>query len=536
MKTNTAITIVLILFVTFAVRLYPTIISEMPFSTDAWPLIRNTELLLQNTPVSLSSGLFDGYNNFWPANQLFGVVFSQILGLSPITAMALGMPIVAALAVPIFYFLVKRLTGNGDLALMATAIFSTAFPYALFMAGVTKETFASPIYLSVMLLFLLKQNWKTTLLFTVASVALVLSHHLTAFLTIGILLGLTVASLVTKKNPQLDNSFKSNMFLLVLFSGVTCAYFVLYALPAFQFALSGSDLLSVGAYQIVGLLVVLYFALKPKRQSKKSGILGQVVGLGFVCLMLVLITATSILPNAPIIPSSYLVFALPFILATPLMVFAVTGSDKKQGSLLFPIVWFVVLLVFGGYALFSNSISGVSYVYRTLNFLLAPLAILAAFGLYKFYKIPKLSARVWAKAGVLVLVFSMIALSVYGVYAAVSLQESYLGYFWRYEPSEFKASEWVTQNGGNQTVASDVKVQYLIDGYFNGRVDVMAGYSYLGGDGEPPSVLYVYDQMNQNGYVLYQSSPVTLPSNWTDKLSGYNCVYVNSEVSIYVKR
>ncbi len=93
-----------------------------------------------------------------------------------------------------------------------------------------------------------------------------------------------------------------------------------------------------------------------------------------------------------------------------------------------------------------------------------------------------------------------------------------------------------TQNGGNQTLAGDVKVQYLIDGYFNGTVDVMAGYRYLDGDGEPPSVLYVYGQMSQNGYVLYQSSPVALPSGWAEKLSGYNCVYVNSEVSIYVKR
>ncbi len=108
-----------------------------------------------------------------------------------------------------------------------------------------------------------------------------------------------------------------------------------------------------------------------------------------MCVLLVLISATSILPNAPIIPQSYLVFGLPFLLMTPAVVFAVTGSDKKKSSLLFPIVWFVVLLMFGGYALFSSSIGGISYVYRILNFLIAPIAILAAYGLHKFIGIPQ---------------------------------------------------------------------------------------------------------------------------------------------------
>src|SRR5665648_53429 len=133
-----ALFILIPLLIALTLRLYPTLISGMPFSTDAWPLIRNTELLIQNTPIPLSSNIFDGYNNFWPAIQLFGAILSIITTLPAITSMALGIPIAAALTIPIFYLLVKKITQNNTISLIAATLLATAFPYALFTAGVTK--------------------------------------------------------------------------------------------------------------------------------------------------------------------------------------------------------------------------------------------------------------------------------------------------------------------------------------------------------------------------------------------------------------
>ena len=150
----------IVLLIALSLRLYPTMISGMPFSTDAWPLIRNTELIIQNTPVPLNSAIFDAYNNFWPAIQLFGATLSQITGLPPITAMAIGIPIAAALATLIFYYLVKKLTQNSTIALTASLMLATALSYTLYTAGVTKEAFASPIYMTLILLFILKHDKK----------------------------------------------------------------------------------------------------------------------------------------------------------------------------------------------------------------------------------------------------------------------------------------------------------------------------------------------------------------------------------------
>ncbi len=247
MKKTLFILVFLLLGLTLALRLYPTLISGMPFSIDSWPLIRNTELLLHNTPIPLNSIIFDGYNNFMPASQLFGTILSRITNLPPINTMALGLPIVASLTIPIFYVLAKKITGNTQIGLIATALLATAFPYTLSSAGVIKETFASPIYIALILLFLLKHDWKIIFLFSTASIALVLSHQLTAFMAIAIVTGLTISSYITKTSKeQKTNSNKSNILFTAILATVIALYFGIYAYPALITTINPSDLLTAG--------------------------------------------------------------------------------------------------------------------------------------------------------------------------------------------------------------------------------------------------------------------------------------------------
>ena len=254
-----ALYVLIPLLIALSLRLYPTLITGMPFSTDGWPIIRNTELIIKNTPIPLNSKIFDGYNNFMPANSLFGAILSEVTSIAPTNTMALGIPIVGALAIPIFYVLVNKITKNSKISLIASILLATAFPYALFTAGVTKETFASPIYMSLILLFLLKHNWKTALLFSTVSIALVLSHQVTAFLTIVVLSILAVGLYVSKGNKEQNiNSGKSNILFIGILSAVATLYFGLYARPALILTLTPSDLLTVGAYVILVTGTIVY--------------------------------------------------------------------------------------------------------------------------------------------------------------------------------------------------------------------------------------------------------------------------------------
>ncbi len=536
MKKTEAFYVLIPLLIAAAIRLYPPLVSGMPFSTDGWPLIKNAVVLVQNSPIPLGSNLLDNYNSFYPTISIFGAQLSEIMGLSTITTMAVSIPLVAALTIPIFYLLVKKLTQNSKIALIAAILLATAFPYALFTAGVTKETFASPIYISLILIFLLKHDWKTTTIFSVMSVALVLTHHLTAFLAVGILAALTVASFISKDRERNLNSTSSNLLFTAILAGVTGLYLGTFAFNALSVNVTTGDLLSVGAYQFLLLAATVYIIGVTNKKSTKR-MLWKFIGVLLAILaIIVVVTNTSLLPTAPVIPVYYLLFGLPFLIALPVVSIGLNSLYRKSFSLLVPLLWLMPVFAFASYGVFANPAAGLSYAVRSINFLLPPLMILVAIGLYKLYdstNYPK--TRTLKVMVVCAVVFSMATLNVNSLYATVSLQEPYLGYFWRYEPSEFQAANWLSTNINNQTVAGDSKVYYLVNDYFEKDVSITAGLNYLQGNGSVPEILYIYNQMKSNGYVLYQGIPITLPTNWTDKLSNYDAIYANSEVTIYAR-
>lgn len=531
-----AYVLALIFAVALLFRFYPLLISGLPFSTDGWSSIRNTELLIQNTPVSLgNNSLFDGYNNYWPANSLFGAVFSEVTGLAPIDAMAIGIPLAGALTIPLFYVLVRKVTENTKIALIATVLLATAYPYALFTAGVTKETFANPIYISIILIFFLAPSWKRTLLFTATSVALVLSHHLAALLTIGVLASLTIA-LFYSKTGKVGSSVKSNVGLLAILSGVALAYFGLFAYNGLVFSLAPSDLLTVGAYQLLVLSLVLFFSAKPNFPSRKTMIFGCLATFVLACSFVFFLTRKSLVTGAPTLPLHYFLYASPFIIALPLMMLGFGGLHKRQSTLLVPLFWLALLIGFEGYAIFSGSPMGLTLVSRTLNFLALPLFILVGIAFYKLYVYSKgLRASRVLGVGVLATVLVVASLNSYSMFASVSLQEPYMGYFWLYRTPEKSASNWIAINTNNQTVAGDMKVSYLLKGYFNVKVDMLQGLKFLEDNSSVPELLFVYPEMSTNGYVFLSGNVLALPENWTSKLTDLNNVYSNGMVNLYAK-
>jgi hypothetical protein len=232
------------------IRLYPTLLSGLPFSTDAWPPIRNTELILRHTPISLNDKVFDGYNNYWPSNSLFGAVFSEVVGIDPLRAMSVGIPLTATLAIPIFYVLTNKIVGKHEVAFAASTMLATAYPYALFTAGVTKETYANPLYMMVILLFLNVRKRRNILPFMIVSSTLVLTHHLTALVTIAVLAGIALSDVI----GMIKNGFGMDTFAfvpLVALATVTILYNGLYAYQGLKLNLTFSDWLSIISYQII---------------------------------------------------------------------------------------------------------------------------------------------------------------------------------------------------------------------------------------------------------------------------------------------
>ncbi|MCS7119591.1 MAG: hypothetical protein NZ952_00015 [Candidatus Bathyarchaeota archaeon] len=522
------------LSIAILLRLYPTISSGQPFSVDAWSPIRNSELLIEHSPISLGEDkIFDGYNNYWPAVSIFGALLANTVDAKPKETMAVAVPLTASLTVIILYALLSRALSSPKPALFASTLLASAFPYSLFTAGVTKETYASPLYLLLILTpILYKCDWRQIIILTISSMGLVLSHHLTALIAAASLGGMTLASLIVGIEGRPGREWTVILPFLIL-TTVGGIYFASFAYRGLKVTLTINDLLSAASYQTIAFAITLYFATRTKRKHSIRTVLSSSTLALTGLLFMLLCTVKPITPDAPTLPLHYALHAAPYILPSPLIIL---GFQEARGKENFPLLfWLACILGLEAYAIFGNPPVGLTLIYRTLNFLCAPLAVFTAIGLHALFPEKEGFNRRHhinlAAAGCLLL---LTALNSYGVYAAVNLQERFLGYFWLYTGQEYEAAEWISKAVGSQRIAGDVKVLYLLKGYFNKDVDVTQGLLYLtGGSSAKPRILFTYNRMLNNGYVVYQGLSANLPAEWTVKASYMSQVYCNGEVKIF---
>ncbi len=220
------------------------------------------------------------------------------------------------------------------------------------------------------------------------------------------------------------------------------------------------------------------------------------VALALTLLLIWLTTVRALIPGAPVLPARYIVYAGPFIAAAPLCILGYESIRKMHDEqYVMPLFWLAAVLGLEGYAVFGSRDPslGLTLAYRGINFLQPPVAILLAIGLHEIYERWRL--RKTAKASVAIIMLLTLSLNVFGVYAAIHLQERYMGYFWLYRVQEYEAARWVKTVLSDKTVACDVKIAYILKCYFNLRVDEFQGLKYLNGESGQPRILFTYDRM-----------------------------------------
>jgi asparagine N-glycosylation enzyme membrane subunit Stt3 len=524
------------LLIALVLRLYPYLVTGLPFAIDAWALIRNTELILEHTPVNLDNQIFDGYNNYWPANSLFGAIVSEITSLPPLQAMAIFLPITGATTILIFYALVKKIY-NTKIAFIASLIFAVAFTHAFFTAGVTKETYANPLYILLMLIFLHPRIEKTKqiLLFTITSTTLVLTHHLTTIITIAILSSIALVRLIKATKKGLPAN-RRDFLLLGILGAATIIDYAAYAHKGFWLTLTYSDWLSMASYQTITFTLALYLISKPSMSSQNKIVITSLGALTLGFVFTVLLVKKPFIAGLPVMPERYLIYDSPYIIIPPLITlgYRYVHMQKQHNALIVPMFWLAVVAALEGYAVFANSVLSIMLANRALNFLHPPLAILAAAGLYRLYKTDKKHrSRKFLKTLTVAAILFIIVLNIYSLYAAISLEEKYLGHSCKYLKQEYMAGKWITTNNANITIAGDWKISHLLKDYFQQKTDHIQALLYLNGKtGSQPQILFIHDQMIKNGYLIsYQV--LDLPENWTEKTAQLNLIYSNGLASLY---
>ena len=521
----------IVFLIALVIRLYPTLITGMPFSIDAWSPIRNSEVIVKYTPINLESNLLDGYNSYWPANSFYGIILSYLTGVDSMEAMSIGIPLAGSLTIVIFYALVYRVLSSHEVALIASLILATVYPYSFFTAGVTKETYANPLYILLISLFLFRKGyWRTILLFTLVAVALVTAHHLSTIVTMLVLTSIILARIVIRVKKGIETDTYDFIFFSILLVAAVL-YYMLFAIRGFKYTIGFSDVISVISYEVVFFTAAVYIVLTYKYTSLRGFIESSITVIILTALALIS-TRISIVVGAPVLPVYYIIYMAPFIVLSPIVVLGIrkiiVKLEENKMTLIF---WLTVLLGLEAYAVFSGSPLGLTLAYRIINFICIPFSILAGYALHEIYVELK-NTRIYRVLLVFVIVVSTIAISIYTLHASIHLHEEYLGYFWQYNIQEYRAAEWLSKVSSD-VIAGDVKSTGILRDYFRLKVDVLQGLQYLTKGDPKPRVLYVYSLMYDNGYVLHSGYSVDLPAEWPRRVEVLNKIYTNKFVEVY---
>ncbi|MEM2613586.1 MAG: DUF1616 domain-containing protein [Nitrososphaerota archaeon] len=517
-------------------RVYPFLLTGLPFSVDAWPSIKYAEVLLKHSPIHLGDEVIKGCDEL--GDRLFGSAISTLTGLQPLTAMAFFLPVTGAMSIPILYALTKKIYG-AKVPLLASILLATAFTDIILTAGVKGETYAHPLYMLLIFLQLHKEmaKWKKVLLFSLAGASLVLTHYYTAILTSAILTSIGVAMLIS--NWKIGAKLEMRILILPSILALqVLAYLTFYANWALNFIFT-IDWLSAASYQLVLFASALYLAFKPHGSSRKKPVITCASASLMAFTLALLATRRPLILGAPVLPMHYLMYAGPFISTAPLTVLGY-GASKSLNSehAILPLFWLATVLGLECFAIFGNVEPGLglTLAYRGVNFLLPPLFIFSAVGLIQLLENRTLNAQRLVKASAVAILITILTLNIYAFYATIFMRERYMGYFWLHRIPEYKAGLWFSKVYSGETIAGDVKFTYLLRYYFKLKVDELQGLLYLSGKSRSkPEILLTYDYMQTNGYVLYGGSSVDLPENWMEKASELNLIYSNGFVTVYTR-
>ncbi len=538
MRTGWKLLLILLPFlIAVALRIYPYLLTSMPWGVDSWTLMRNSNQLLSNSPTQLiGNPIFDTYNICWPAVSVFGAVASRVFGVSPLNLMPFLIPLVGSLTTFFLFVVVKKLTGNFIVASVAATLFAAASFDSIFTASVTKETFALPLFMVGVLLLLRNGKLPNLFVFSLVSLGLIMSHFALAFILFLLAAETAIVPLLMRNRGEKNQPEK--LLYPTIMGVIGAAYFFIYlnASPVSGISISIGEAVTLFAF--LSLLAGFQIVGFPPRSGRKISSKGwaiPVIAIAIAVVLLVVGTRTAILPFAPTLTADLVIDAAPyFAVAMIAAVGFLLLRRTENRSLGFLSLWLGVPLVLVAFAVFGTT-QGFGVMYRLFTFLFMPLGVFAAFGLITFIKggsrirhATKISLSV---ALLFVIVFALCFQS----YSAVVENNNFLGGEWGFRPSDLSASRWVNAIlPSNTTFLGDSKAYGLFQ-YFGLKPNINYGYAYLTGsstwNGEP---IFTYTLMSKNGYdIIAYGEP--LPSDWSTKLSNdMSLVYSNGNDKVWV--
>ncbi|AFZ70669.1 hypothetical protein Calag_0938 [Caldisphaera lagunensis DSM 15908] len=454
--------LLLIISLAIFIRLLPLFILREPLSTDVWPLIRETNIIVSNSNVRIwNNSALGGYNNRIPGVLLFASVVSKATGISPFYVYSVINSLIIGESMLLFYLFIKKLGGNGLISISFT-FFSG--PFLIFTSSLLKEVFAYPFFFAILLLSYFAKNIKDLILISLTSITLVITHPLPTIFLVSTLLLIPILKFSIKyiygNRKELLLKYRNNDKFLLITSLILALSFLIYYISYGVYGVKGylvNSITPTFSFYII-LIVFTYIFFMPKYHIYfKSYYYFLLIFLGLSILYIS--TFNFIVLSNKKYDWQIALIGLPLILLIPLWTEFEFFKPKDH------LVVSSLFLVFTSsflYAIISNTaLQLISY--RFVNYIIIGGGIVS--GLL-FNTIPKRRSLIFSEI-ILSIITGILTISIISTNLLYSLHW-YLSSQWRYSYGFVNSAFTVYKlNTGNFPLYGDVKVAYLFNSLTN---------------------------------------------------------------------
>lgn len=518
------ILIAILIIVALALRLYPTITLGEPFSTDGWPLIRGVEAIIERSPVDLGDpGFLDGYNNYWPGSMIFGALGSIITGIDPVDFMRIYIPLSGSMGILLFLVIAWRLIGNHLGSILSALILSLAVTHAIFTAGVTKETFANPLYMALILSSIIPRGFGGYICMAILSAALVISHHLASLETLAILVSSSILNIIysTRIGGVVRPLFIPTA--LVLMTAILI-YYPLYAYRGFKQPIEARDLVEISSYMVFTIAIA---SIAYPASGGRYRVEGLLIALIYAAILSTLLIAMRkpIVPGLPVIGFQHILYGVSMLILPPL---AMMSRHYTRDHTRFSAIagWLSAALAIELYSIFGSNPAGPALAYRSLNFVIPALSMMASISISHY-----IERRTRVGIAILVILIASLAISPLAIYNTVKKVEPLTSH-WAYDPREIAGASYLASHCACRSVGGDIKVSYLMQ-YYGLSVDVAGALRYITGSSGYGGYLYVYGHMYVNGFMT-GLTPIRISQEAIGRIYLGGSIYSNGYVDIAI--
>ena len=407
---------------------------------------------------------YDGWGssyNYFPLLYILIAAFHVITRLDIAFLLKVMAPVIGSLSIVIFYYIIKTVKKENNFAFLSALILAFN-PFHAYQTSHAAPLTIGHFLLMLSLLFFFKKEEKGIALpcLYISTILLIISHHLTTFIYIFIILGITVFRKIYHK----DNDFHSNVLYFIFLTSLTFSYWKLVAKPVFQNYISPTLNLSPILFLLLFYLFTsfIFIFINIYRFNFKTKIYSERKELIMALLIFIILFSFAIIFCIYDFRTGFKFKPSAVILLLPTFLFAslsAIGWNRMKTENYEPEIkgmFYSLVAIF----FFSIIVKNLVIMIRLIEYLAYPFSALAAVGMLSVIKRISIVDIKVKKARATFSVF-FVAMFLTGA-TTYNVQKATLQYEESISVEVYKAIKFLENISKNFTIASDHRISTLL--------------------------------------------------------------------------